>query len=189
MNGICWNYRGLGGSTIVRALADMVTANWPQWVGLVETKTGRERLRRVQNELGFQNGFGVDSRGRSGGLLLWWRSEIDITVCTFSCDHIDAIVEGSNRFIVTIFYVQPNVSRRGESWNLLRRLNSFSELPWIIVGDFNEVLFGWEIKSRCLRGEWQMRKFREVLQDCGLTDLSFKGSQFTYSNRRKEFGR
>ncbi|KAL9677798.1 hypothetical protein QQ045_015634 [Rhodiola kirilowii] len=30
-----------------------------------------------------------------------------------------------------------------------------------------------------------MRKFREVLQDCGLIDLSFKGPQFTYSNRHK----
>ncbi|KAL9677975.1 hypothetical protein QQ045_015813 [Rhodiola kirilowii] len=52
-------------------------------------------------------------------------------------------------------------------------------------GDFNEVLFGWEVRGRCLRGEWQMRKFREVLQDCDLSDLSFRGSQFTYSNRRK----
>ncbi|CAM8886400.1 unnamed protein product [Rhodiola kirilowii] len=185
MRAIVWNCRGLGGAATVRNLANLVRVNNPQWIGLVETKASRRRLEQVQRELGFQNGLGVESRGRAGGLAFWWTGEVTITIKSYSDHHIDALVEGDEPFRVTLFYGHPMTSRRAESWNLLRRLRDVSDLPWFIAGDFNEVLFGWEVRGRRLRGEWQMRRFREVLQDCTLMDLSYKGSQFTYSNRRK----
>lgn len=56
--------------------------------------------------------------------------------------------------------------------------------PWLVVGDFNELCFSWERKSGRIKGEWQMRNFREALQDCQLHDLGFCGAPYTFSNRR-----
>lgn len=35
------------------------------------------------------------------------------------------------------------------------------------------------------RGQTHMRDFREVLSDCNLLDLGWKGCPFTFSNKRK----
>ncbi|KAL9680352.1 hypothetical protein QQ045_018230 [Rhodiola kirilowii] len=53
------------------------------------------------------------------------------------------------------------------------------------MGDFNEVAHSLEVKGVRHRGMWQMRNYRECLEDCGLSDLSYRGETFTYSNRRK----
>ncbi|KAL9678842.1 hypothetical protein QQ045_016693 [Rhodiola kirilowii] len=135
----------------------MVRANNPLVVGLVETKAGRYRADRVKMEVGFQNSFVVESRGKAG----------------------------DDSFRLTLFYGHPVTHRRAESWELIRTLNRMMDKPWLIFGDFNEVLFGWEVKGRRIRGEWQMKKFREVMQDCNLSDIGFRGAQFTYSNKRK----
>ncbi|XP_073357949.1 uncharacterized protein [Aegilops tauschii subsp. strangulata] len=55
---------------------------------------------------------------------------------------------------------------------------------WLCVGGFNETAYGTEHFSRAARPEWQMRAFREVLEDCSLQDLGFSGVPFTWDNRQ-----
>ncbi|CAM8959766.1 unnamed protein product [Rhodiola kirilowii] len=154
MTALCWNCRGLGGAATVRALANLVRENNPGVIGLIETKAGKIRADRVKVELGFQNNFVVESRGKAGGLMLLWRDFIDLSICSYSDYHIDALIGGDDSFKVTLFYGHPETHRRAESWNLIWTLNGMIEKPWLIFGDFNEVLFGWEVKGRRLRGEW-----------------------------------
>ncbi|KAL9667162.1 hypothetical protein QQ045_001511 [Rhodiola kirilowii] len=52
-------------------------------------------------------------------------------------------------------------------------------------GDFNEVAYSWEMKSKRARQLWQMRKFRRCLEDCELSEIWFRGEPYTYSNKRK----
>ncbi|XP_074297346.1 uncharacterized protein LOC141628057 [Silene latifolia] len=67
------------------------------------------------------------------------------------------------------------------SWELLRVLSRQSLLPWICIGDFNEVLYSTEIKGGS-RAQWQMNNFQAAVDDCGLRDISWEGYQFTYDN-------
>lgn len=55
---------------------------------------------------------------------------------------------------------------------------------WLVIGDFNEAMWGYEHFSGCARPERQMAAFREVLADCDLTDLGFVGLPFTYDSGR-----
>lgn len=41
----------------------------------------------------------------------------------------------------TGFYGCPERSRRRESWGIIWELASKSELPWYIIGDFNDLMF------------------------------------------------
>ncbi|CAM8929085.1 unnamed protein product [Rhodiola kirilowii] len=185
MSCLSWNCRGLGGAATVRSLANLVRIYNPSMVGVMETKADTKRMEYVQKHLGFKFGLSVERRGKSGGLALWWKDSINVVVQSYSDYHIDAIVEEETPFRVTLFYGHPVTNRRAETWNLLRTLRGALDLPWLVFGDFNEVLFGWEVKGRCVRGEWQMKSFRSVIQECGLIDLGFRGSNFTFSNRRK----
>ncbi|CAM8909274.1 unnamed protein product [Rhodiola kirilowii] len=185
MSALSWNCRGLGGAATVRALANLVRAHKPSVVGVMETKSEKNRVEQVRRQLGFESGFSVERKGKSGGLALWWNKSGGVLVKSYSDYHIDAIFEGEQTFRVTLFYGQPKVNRRSETWDLLRKLSIEIDLPWLVFGDFNEVLLGWEVKGRRIRGEWQMKKFRSVMEECGLTDLGFRGSTFTFSNKRK----
>jgi endonuclease/exonuclease/phosphatase family metal-dependent hydrolase len=69
-------------------------------------------------------------------------------------------------------------------WELLRDLKATSNLPWLVLGDFNEALWQEEHLSSTPRPINQMDAFREVLYDCNLTDLGFSGVPYTYDNKR-----
>lgn len=70
------------------------------------------------------------------------------------------------------------MANRHETWNLLRSLNSGSSLPWVVGGDFNEILDTQE-KTRAQRAIRQMEDFHATLDDCGLQNLGFSRYQFT----------
>lgn len=60
------------------------------------------------------------------------------------------------------------------SWNLLRRLGQNQYLPWLTVGDFNEIVFSFEKQGGHERPNRQMEYFHSALLDCDLHDLGFK---------------
>lgn len=69
-------------------------------------------------------------------------------------------------------------------WSLMQDLCAKSDLPWLVVGDFNECMWAFEHFSLTARAPGQMQFFREVLETCNLADLGFSGVPFTYDNKR-----
>jgi hypothetical protein len=59
-----------------------------------------------------------------------------------------------------------------------------SALPWLCVGDFNEVLMVEEHIGGNDREAWQMAAFQDVVDDCHLTDLGYHGLPYTWDNRQ-----
>ncbi|KAL9675743.1 hypothetical protein QQ045_003949 [Rhodiola kirilowii] len=182
---LCWNCRGVGGPRTVRLLGDFVRTHHPSILGLIETKKEDGNWDSLRFKLGFRGCLFVNSQGRSGGLALLWTEEIEVELCGLSFFHIDVVVKGVQDFYLTLFYCNPRVQERANSWDLLRSLRRGSTTPWLTMGDFNEVAFSWEMKSNRDRHQWQMRNFRQCLEDCGLMDVCFIGETFTYSNRRR----
>ena len=77
----------------------------------------------------------------SGGLALLSMNEIDLHICMFSPHHIDVVVNPriDDAWCFTGFYESPEVANREDSWTLLRHLSSQLVLPWVCIGDFNEI--------------------------------------------------
>lgn len=86
--------------------------------------------------------FVVHQIHRGGGLALYWKEAMKLTIETSSKNHIDYIIrKGSEKaWRFTGFYGEPNTHKRYESWDLLRQLNSQFSLPWLCSGDFNEIV-------------------------------------------------
>ena len=105
---------------------------------------------------------------------------------TFSPWHIDVIVneeDGKKRWRFTGFYGNPETSKRDESWALIKNLSSKCELPWVIIGDFNELLHANEKEGGNVRPEGQMKVFRDAIDSCELREMGYSGSDFTWSRR------
>jgi hypothetical protein len=57
----------------------------------METKLRQKKMERLKSKMGFQNFFVVDCVGRSGGLALLWREDLELEIQNYSCRHINAI--------------------------------------------------------------------------------------------------
>ena len=106
-----------------------------------------------------------------------------------SVSHIDSIVdEGNNsaRWRSTGFYGNPETSRRVESWQLLHSLSTVSPLPWVVIGDFNEIRLDSEKEGGVPRPKQQMARFNSVINSCGLQEVDFIGPKFTWLFQRSD---
>ena len=158
----------------------------------METKVGVWKMKRFQSRIGLQNGIIIPSEGRNGGLALLWERELDVELKSYTRNHIDAIVTDSKlslKWRMTGFYGNPDTNHRKESWNLLHFLNSQFQMPWVCLGDFNEILYASEKSGGPERSQQQMDGFRRVVNACGFHDLGFEGPEFTWCNRRTGDGR
>ncbi|XP_035544579.1 uncharacterized protein LOC118347976 [Juglans regia] len=59
------------------------------------------------------------------------------------------------------------------------------QMAWLCMGDFNKILTNVEKFGAANKPISQMESFREALYDCELTDLGYKRSMYTWSNKRE----
>ena len=186
MSCLAWNCRGLGIPRAKKELEDLIRAQAPLIVFLSETWADKEQLERLKYNVKFASLFVVNSQDRGGGLALLWQHGVQVWVDSFSRFHIDAIIQGGSReaWRFTGFYGEPDTNEREEAWNMLRMLHSKPYLPWVCMGDFNEILLSEEKHGGRARPHSQMQAFRDVLDTCGFLDLGFTGPEFTWNGNR-----
>ncbi|GLT33351.1 hypothetical protein SLA2020_079490 [Shorea laevis] len=184
---LAWNCRGLGNSMTLAELKKLLRIHTPQLLFLSESKRTVAEMDRIRLELGFSNCFAVGSNGRSGGLAMLWNEEVQVQLLSYSLTHIDMEIQDltNTRWRVTGFYGQPDASRRHESWALLKSLKSSSSLPWVCVGDFNEIVKQAEKMGGNSRSERQIESFCEAIEYCGFSELDFKGPRFTFVRKQQ----
>ncbi|KAA3459012.1 reverse transcriptase [Gossypium australe] len=193
---LSWNVRGLGRLQTVMRLKNKPRAINPRTLFLIETKLSAKKMEKVRLKCGFENGIDIGAMGSRGGLSLGWRGNSLINLKSFSFYHIDVEVqdkECGTKWRLTGFYGKirrfygnPDERGRRESWNLLRKLSSDQDIPWVVIGDFNEITSSFEKKGGRRRSDRQMMAFRTILEDCKLNDLGFKCHWFTWERGRQK---
>lgn len=66
-------------------------------------------------------------------------------------------------------------------------LNTRGDLPWVCMGDFNEINHRGEKVGGGERPEWQLRAFSSAINKRKLRDMGFMGPEFTWSRRLGAF--
>ena len=191
MSAIAWNCQGLGNPGAVGALQKAVLKEDPTLVFLMETKFNVEEMVDIKRKLERSQGMIVPSVRQSGGLALLWKESVVVDVHTFSPRHIDAVImedRGNKNWRFTGFYGNLETSKREESWVLLVNLSTRSALPWVCMGDFNEICHRGEKTGGGERPEWQMKAFYSAINKSKLRDLGFVGPEFTWSKRLEARG-
>uniref|UniRef100_A0A803PZC4 Endonuclease/exonuclease/phosphatase domain-containing protein n=1 Tax=Cannabis sativa TaxID=3483 RepID=A0A803PZC4_CANSA len=184
---LSWNARGLGNPNAFRHLRLLVSQQSPHVLFLMETRLNNNSLSRFRQSLNFSHGLEVPRLGLSGGLMLLWKDDIDVKLnnigsCFFDCYMTS---NAGQQFHFSAFYGSPTVQNRSDSWTLLRRLADVAPLqPWLVIGDFNEILSNQNKSGGTLRSESQMNAFRSALDYCHLSDPPFQGDCYTWAKKR-----
>ncbi|KAF7842169.1 reverse transcriptase [Senna tora] len=80
----------------------------------------------------------------------------------------------------------PILDKRRCLWKNLSSVSEHNSLPWVVCGDFNEMLHPdekWGGNPAPLGG---IREFKECVERCELADLGFSGQKFTWFNKRAD---
>ena len=128
---------------------------------------------------------------KSESLALFWKEGITVEVLATDQSHIDTLVKGgvsTDWWHLTGFYRAPEPSKWEESWALLKVIRDKSTLPWLVIGDFNEIIRDSEKEGRSTQLRRQMKNFTDSLNWCGLCDLGFVRPSFTWLYQRADRG-
>src|SRR4051812_28976585 len=90
---------------------------------------------------------------------------------------------GDGQFRATFVYGEAQVSERYKTRDGIKSIAGASGLPWLAIGDFNEVLHQFEHDGVNCRSQAQMDGFWDTLDICGLTDLGYQGRDWTFEKR------
>jgi endonuclease/exonuclease/phosphatase family metal-dependent hydrolase len=139
-------------------------------------------MERIRVQLNYNSCLSIDVEGHSGGLSVMWRDSIKCRVLNYSRNFINLIVEerGKGEGRLTCYYGYPERGRRREAWELLRELRDISELPWCIMGDFNDLLSQEDKKGTHPHPNWLCNGFHSAINDCDLTDIQLEGYPYTW---------
>ncbi|KAK8652825.1 hypothetical protein V6N13_126848 [Hibiscus sabdariffa] len=86
--------------------------------------------------------------------------------------------DGLVSFLTTFIYASPNLSQCSDIWFHLRSLANTAAEPWALIGDFNVTLLNQDRKG-CSSSSPDTA-FQNMVFDCGLQDLNYVGSEFTW---------
>ncbi|XP_040996131.1 uncharacterized protein LOC121242293 [Juglans microcarpa x Juglans regia] len=145
-------------------------------------------MEKVKLKLGMKNCYVVDSKGASGGMALFWKDDLNVSLTSYSHFHISTKIKqrgNKGEWLMTGFYGHPLISKRSSSWNLLNTLKPTDNVPWFCVGDYNEILYNGEKYGGGMRPYSQMEAFRQSLILNGVSDLGYVGDKFTWCNNRQ----
>ncbi|KAL4279478.1 hypothetical protein GQ457_03G016920 [Hibiscus cannabinus] len=109
-----------------------------------------------QTVLGFENCIFVDVGLGCTGLAIFWNNKIKVDLLSYSPLHID---------VSTL---------KKHNWALIDRLRDASPLPWLLGGDFNEILTLSEKQGGARKPHHQLTDFRECLLRNNLADCNFR---------------
>ena len=109
---------------------------------LSETHLDKAKAGKLRRRLGFDEMEVSESDGRSGGLVMLCQTTLGVSSRAVHSNYIEIRIKETTaagwRF--TGFYSEPSSDRKHLSWEYLRGLHTLADLPWIVGGDFDEIL-------------------------------------------------
>ena len=114
--------------------------------------------------------------------MLWKKEEAKVDLLTATEQEIHATVKvchSNLSWFISAIYVSSHLVKRRLVWSNLSEIAKLHNLPWLMLGDFNEVLSSEEKFGGNQINLNRALEFKECLDNCNFLDLGFAGSKFT----------
>ncbi|KAF7822883.1 reverse transcriptase [Senna tora] len=179
----------MGVALTVKALKDLCRQYKPLVVFLMETRCSGSKMEGIKrrNRFHFPNSFYVDACGKSGGLAVWWKDDLNLNISFSSKNFIHAFLSSPHCDVphcLSLIYGPPVDKDHRIAWDQLRAFGKSIQGSWLCVGDFNDVLYHFEKEGGKPKATRKVLNFQSLLDDCGLFDLNYNGAAFTWFNKR-----
>lgn len=171
----------------------MVAKEWIRKGGfqfgcLIETQVKENKVKGIMDKVvpGWSYIANYE-HNRLGRLWVTWNPKVSVTPCFQSAQLITCsiLLEGMVDEIFCSFVYGFNLKEeKKELWQDLKAHQDspiIKKTPWIIQGDFNEILSGNEHSVLDISHDTSgMRDFQDTVEYCSLLDMSYQGPRFTW---------
>ena len=162
---------------------------FPDILFLSETKNPDSFVLNKTKKLAYENYHLVSPTGHgAGGLALFWKQEIKLSVISSCANLIDTFVEYEGKiFYASFIYADTDKPTRRIFWDQLLSLNSARSAPWFITGDFNDLTCNAEKVGGPERPESSFTDLRTFLAEGDLYDLQHSGDCLSWRGKRGDY--
>ncbi|XP_056162312.1 uncharacterized protein LOC115663491 [Syzygium oleosum] len=189
MNIVSWNVRGLNHSPKRRELVDFALSLDPHILILLEHKIKEDNADFVVDssfrEWSYAHNYMYSSLGRLW--ILWKPSILRLTVLEASAQVIHCQIDkpGMDPFLLSAIYGCNTEVERGIMWrNILNFSNRNPEnVPWLLMGDFNETRDISERIGSTVRWTVGMDELNNIIEELALIEPPSLGPIFTWTNK------
>ena len=190
INILMWNCRGAFNPNFKRRVFEMAVNHHPSIsiIVITETRVGGDRAEKIIDGLPFDGFITTNTIGYGSGLwILWNKEDVEISLLASTEHEIHATIKvhASNlSWLFSAIYVSPRLVERQILWSNIKEVGHLHTLPWLMIGDFNEVLCGEDkFGGNQVNINWAM-EFKACLDSCSFVDLGFAGPKYTWTNKR-----
>lgn len=189
MNIWSWNCCGSGKSTTIPEIRDQTRLHKCGICFISETKANiqNDKDKSRFSQLDYPNSFTVHARGRSGGLWLGWSDNHRLDIVDSSDRYIAAVIKKiptGKEWLCTFTYGHPDLCKRADLWNHLKDIANRHNMPWLIVGDLNEIATADEKQGGPPFRYQDHAHFLDFMFSANFLDIGFDGVPFTWTNRQ-----
>ncbi|XP_021858798.2 uncharacterized protein [Spinacia oleracea] len=179
-----WNVQGAGNRNFITALKEVVRANKPSVIALVETHMAGAQAQMIATILGYSGHTRVDAMGFRGGIWIYWKTEqVTVEPILKHNQHITMNITrvGATPWYFTAVYASPDPTKRSELWVELHSFAQTHNKPWLLAGDFNDTRSRSERNSSCHETTRRSVLFNEWVDDMQLIEVEFSGAAHTWA--------
>ena len=188
MNIIFLNCKGALNPRFHSVLSDLLNRHSPAIVVVMETRVGGERAKAITDRPPFDGVFHADTIGYSRGFWVLWNSDVvEVTQLAKAEQEIHVtvkVLDSNLSLVLSSIYDSPRLVECKLFWNNLSFIASLHQLPWLMVGDFNELLSCHDKQGGNSLNPRKVQLFKDRLDACGMVDLGFHGPKFMWVNKR-----
>lgn len=170
----------------VQRIREIRKSVFPDLFFLMETKNNSETVLQLLHGLDYpSHHLEPPLSPGSGGLALFWKSNVEVEIIS-TCQHfIDTKIKAKGRsFFSTFLYGEPDRTKRISVWNQIQELAASRDSPWILTGDFNDIIHSSEKVGGPPRPEGSFSDLRSLMSTCDLYDLKHTGNFLSWRGKR-----
>lgn len=179
---LSWNIRGAMNLTGKRHARELVRKYKPSIVILVETHCSFGSVDRFWQRLGYEGAAISEAQGHSAGILILLEKGSLYSVSVIDYFHqavTFSIQVGNRKWTCSAIYASSIPANREALWSHLSNLRNSVIDPWMLMGDFNEILHQSEVRGGIFSPS-RPAKFAGMMEQCRLIDLGSIGNTFTW---------
>jgi len=187
MRVISWNVQGAKRTQVLLELQFLKRTYKPDIIFLLETMVNERNILQLLPRIGFEHFDFVAPNNHSGGLAVLWHNT-NVHASLLNKDHraIHMLVHdhiSNHKVIIGGIYAPAQQREKAAFWNHLYRLNGVMNLPWCLIGDFNEMATPIEKRGGRLPSDSSFERLNDFLNTINASTVPNNGSLFTWKKR------
>ncbi|KAJ9539210.1 hypothetical protein OSB04_031943 [Centaurea solstitialis] len=185
-----WNIRGLNSPNKQREVRDFIGNNGISIFAALETHVRADFLHNICSGVfrlwpWFSNH--VCSTVGTRIIVAWNAREVDVMALEIKEQYMHCEVKVRNtdiRFFISFVYGANREGERAELWSGLRKFKAIiGAKPWVVLGDFNAMLFPHDALGGASSRNAAMASFFSCVEDIEVFDANYTGIQFTWCQK------